>query len=349
MRFYAVTKQFYCGVDLHAREMYVCIINAQRKVLVHKNIKNRDVDTFISLIEPYKHEIVVGCESTYAWYWLADLCADNNIEFILGHALYMKAIHGGKTKNDRIDSHKIALLIQAGMFPLGYVYPRKDRPIRDLLRRRLHFTRMRAKLISHVQLINTQHNFQALGVIAKSKVKRDAIPERFNHMAMTKKSLAADLSLIDYYTNTIKDIEQYILSHARLNNTKELAILQSMRGIGDIISLTILFEIGDIARFETVQQFASYSRVVTCPHESAGKLYGASGKKIGNEYLKNVFSEAAVFAVKFNERIEKYFDKLKSKKGTGKAYSIIAHKIAKAVYFMLKNGTVFDESRFLSH
>lgn len=348
MRFYQRAQQYYCGVDLHARSHYICIIDRERNILVHKNIRNQDTDKFLSLLAPYKQNLVVGCESTYAWYWLADLCADHGIEFILGHALYMKAIHGGKTKNDRIDSHKISLLIQAGMFPLAYVYPRENRPLRDLLRRRLYFTRTRAKLLCHIQLVNTQHNFPSIGVISKSRTKRMQIAQRFTNPAI-KHSLTADMGLVDYYGQVIKDLEYYILTHVRLNHTKDFAVLQSLRGIGDIIALTILFESGDITRFSSVGQYASYARLVTCPRESAGKLYGASGKKIGNPYLKHIFSEAAMYVVKFNKNIEKYFNHLAAHKGKGKAYAIIAHKIGKAVFCMLKNGKVFDEKRFLNN
>ena len=346
MRFYSCSKQFYAGVDLHARSHYLCIIDCDRNILVHKELRNQDTDKFLSFIAPYQHDIVVACESTYAWYWLSDLCADHDIEFILGHALYMQAIHGGKTKNDRIDSHKIALLVQSGMFPLAYVYPREQRPLRDLLRRRLAFTRTRADLLRHLQLINTQNNFSAIGMISKSRAKRTELSSRFTHEAV-QRMVAADMALVDDYERIIKDLEQYIITHVRLHNTKEFALLQSIRGIGDIIALTILFESGDIRRFASVGQYASYARLVVCTRESAGKLYGASGKKIGNPYLKYVFSEAAVYAVKFNPAIEKYHARLAAIKGKGKAYVIIAHKLARAVYHMLIQGIVFDIKRFI--
>jgi len=192
MRFYNSPKQFYAGVDLHAKNHYLCIINRDRTILAHQQLRNQDTDKLLSLLQPYKHDLVVACESTYAWYWLADLCEDHDIEFILGHALYMKSIHGGKTKNDRIDSHKIALLAQAGMFPIAYVYPKEERPLRDLLRRRLYFTRIRAKLLSHLQLINTQHNFPSMGRLSKSRIKRTELAGRFTHDTVCK-SINADM------------------------------------------------------------------------------------------------------------------------------------------------------------
>ena len=117
MRFYNQQHKYYCGIDLHARKMYVCILNAKGKVVVHQNIKT-DPEAFFELIFPYIDDIAVGVECVFCWYWLADLCAEHHIKFVLGHALYMKAIHGGKTKNDKIDSYKLATLLKGGNFPI---------------------------------------------------------------------------------------------------------------------------------------------------------------------------------------------------------------------------------------
>ena len=146
MRFYSSKKKFYCGADLHARDIYICIMDQDHNILVHRRLRRQSTDLLLKILEPFKDSIVIGAESCFAYYWLADFCDDHEFEFILGHALYMKAIHGGKAKNDRIDSKKISLLIQSGMFPLAYVYPKEKRSLRDLLRRRLFFVRSRAIL-----------------------------------------------------------------------------------------------------------------------------------------------------------------------------------------------------------
>ena len=348
MRFYQPHSQFYCGVDLHARSMYICVIDHNKKILVHQNVRNRDTALFLKLIEPYKQDIVVSAESTYAWYWLADLCADNDIEFILGHALYMKAIHGAKVKNDRIDSRKIALLTQSGMFPVAYVYPAAKRSIRDLLRRRLYFVQERSNMFCHIQLMNSQINNPALGRITKSNYKKKSIAAEFNDEHM-RKSINSDLKLIEEYDGVIRELEVYILEHTRKCWRQELNIIQSIHGVGEIIALTILYEMERIERFSTVGEFVSYCRLIRCSHESAGKKYLGSNKKIGNPYLKRVFGEAAVFVVKFNPNIEKYFNRLTAKKGKPKAYGIISRKLAQAIYHMLKTKTVFNERLFLGY
>ena len=100
MRFYTQQHPYYCGIDLHARSMYVCILDTAGTVLVHKDLP-AGPEPFLRLIAPYREGLVVGVECIFTWYWLADLCARAGIAFVLGHALYMKAIHGGKAKTLR--------------------------------------------------------------------------------------------------------------------------------------------------------------------------------------------------------------------------------------------------------
>jgi transposase len=151
MRFYTGQHRHYCGVDLHARTMYLCILDQQGEIAVHRNLKC-DRELFLRAVAPFREDLVVGVKCLFCWYWLADLCAEEGIAFVLGHALYMKAVHGGKSKNDRIDSHKLAALLRGGTFPQAFVYPRQMRATRDLLRRPLFFARKRAELLATVGL-----------------------------------------------------------------------------------------------------------------------------------------------------------------------------------------------------
>ena len=144
MRVYSRSHEFTCGIDLHARTMFLCVLYREGRAVVHRNLPCRP-DAFLATIAPYRSDLVVGCECLFAWYWLADLCEQEGIEFVLGHALGMRAIYGLKTKNDKLDSWKIAQLLRGGNLPMAYVYPRRFRATRDLLRRRLHFVRFRTK------------------------------------------------------------------------------------------------------------------------------------------------------------------------------------------------------------
>src|SRR5258705_7549834 len=185
MNFYTQQHTYYCGIDLHAKAMYVCILDHHGTKLVHKNLPTTP-EAFLRIIAPYREELVVGVECIFTWYWLADLCNKEEIAFVLGHALYMKAIHGGKAKNDKIDAHKIAVLLRGGMLPQAYVYPAEMRATRDLLRRRLHLTRKRAEVLAHLQNTNSQYNLPEIGKKLAYKANRDGVVERFSAPAVQK-------------------------------------------------------------------------------------------------------------------------------------------------------------------
>lgn len=277
MQFYTGQHKFYCGIDLHARKIYVCILDAGGNIRVHQNIKT-DPDAFLRIITPFREDIVVTAECIFTCYWLADLCQKEEIPFILGHALYMKAIHGGKTKNDKIDSHKIAVLLRGGMIPMAYVYPQKMRATRDLLRRRNHLMRKRAELFAHIQNTNTQYNLSdSFGCIAKPK-NRNGIIEHFEHPAV-QKSMAVDLEVIRTYDTILADLERTIIKLANYHDPVSYALLQSIHGVGRILGLGMLYEIENIGRFPRVQDFASYGRLVKCSLSRMGRNTAPMGIK----------------------------------------------------------------------
>lgn len=345
MRFYTKQHKHYCGIDLHTNKMYLCILNQEGDVVLHRNIKTTP-KTFLAAIKPYREDMVVSVECMFTWYWLADFCAAESIAFVLGHALYMRAIHGGKSKNDKVDSRKIAGLLRGGLIPMAYTYPEKMRATRDLLRRRNHFMRKRAELLAHIQNTVSQYNLPSLGKISRP-TKREGLNSHFPDPAV-QMSVDANLKMIEAYDSTIATMEQEIISSAREHDQASYALLKTIPGVGKIIGLNLLYEIEDITRFPRVQNFASYCRLVKCAKESNGKRYGSGGGKIGNAHLRWAFSEAAQLFLRGNKSGQKYFQKISSKHGKGKALSILAHKLGRAVYFMLKNKQGFDMKRFLS-
>jgi transposase len=196
MRFYTKVHEAYCGIDLHARTMYVCILSRDGEILLHRNMPTSP-ETFLKAIAPHRQDLVVAVECMFTWYWLADLCVQEGLTCVLGHAQYMKAIHGGKAKNDRLDAQKIAVLLRGGMLPQAYAYPATMRATRDLLRRRLHLVRQRAERLTHIRQTNSQYNLPALGKSLKSKAQREEVAQRFVDPAV-QKNINIDLALIDY-------------------------------------------------------------------------------------------------------------------------------------------------------
>lgn len=347
MQFYTKQHKYYCGIDLHTKKMFICILDEKGDIREHQNMKTNP-ESFLTAIAPYREDIVVAVECVFTWYWIADLCQKEGIPFVLGHALYMKAIHGGKAKNDKIDSKKIAVLLRGGMIPMSYVYPEKMRATRDLMRRRNHLMYKRSELLAHIQNTNSQYNLdEPFGSISRPYQRRGKdIIGAFDNPAV-QKSMEVNLKVIATYDVLLEDLERSILKLAKDHDPVSYTLLQSVYGIGKIGALTILYEIEDIKRFPRVQDFVSYARLVKCEKSSAGKSYGTSGNKIGNAHLKWAFSEAAVLFLRGNEPAQKYLERLTKKYNKAKALSILAHKLGRAVYFMLKNKEVFDQKRFL--
>ena len=345
MNFYHSTHRHYCGIDLHARSLYVCILDPQGEVLLHKEIKARP-EPLLALLEPFRDDLVVGVECMHCWYWISDLCEEHGIHFILGHALYMKAIHGGKSKNDRIDSFKIAMLMRGGNFPLAYVYPKKMRATRDLLRRRTRIVQHGAMLKAHVVNTVSQYNLPPSKANLNNPGGRSQLTSAFNDPDV-QRNVDLDLAIVDSYQHELKKLEWHLEQQAKQHDPASLTVLKTIPGVGRILALTILYEVGDIQRFESVQKFASYARLVKCKAESAGKVYGTQGNKIGNAHLKWAFSEASVLFIRNSDKTKRYVEKLQKRMNKPKALSALAHKLGRAAYFMLKHQRVFDEQRFL--
>jgi transposase len=344
MRFYNRQHRHYCGIDLHVKTMYVCILNATGQTLVHRNVKATP-DAFLETVAPYRADLVVAAECMFTWYWLADVCAAEGIPFVLGHALAMKAIHGGKAKNDKLDSFKIATLLRGGLLPQAYVYPAAMRSTRDLLRRRLHLVRKRGQLLAHIQNTRAQYQLPEFGRRLAYPANRTGVSEHFPD-PIVRKSIDVDLALLERYDGLITDLELTIVREAKQHDGDAFHRLRSVPGIGKVLALTILYEIHDITRFERVQEFASYARLVKCAHTSAGKMLGTGGAKMGNVHLKWAFSEAAVLFLRHASGAKTLVRAIEKKHGKGKALSILAHKIGRAVFYMLARSTVFSMEKF---
>ena len=292
MRFYNQPHQFYCGIDLHARLLAVCVVDNNGQVVCQKKIP-ADKRILLDTLAPFRADVVICVECLFAYYWVTDLCAEHKIPFVLGHALYMKAIHGGKTKDDDIDAEKIGRLLRGGNIPTAYAYPKGLRETRDLLRRRIYLVRKRAALLTHIQIVNAQYNlppFTKKLATAGARAEQQVV-EHFPE-GPVRKSIQIDLALIEALDEQLADVEHYLEETVKLENPQSYHLLRTIPGVGRILALILLYEIHDIRRFPDVGDLLSYARLVRCVHKSAGKTLGHGGAKIGNAYLKWAFSEA---------------------------------------------------------
>jgi transposase len=348
MHFYSQPHRFYAGGDLHARTLYLHVLDADGRTRFDANLPARP-DAFLDAIAPFRDGLVVGVECMFAWYWLADLCAEHGIPFVLGHALYMKAIHGAKTKTDKIDAAKIAGLLRGGLFPQAYVYPKAQRETRDLLRRRTFLVRQRAQFLAHVQNTNSQYNLPAFPKKLSFAGNRDAaaIVARFEHES-TRRAIATDLAMVEHLDAQIGQLELYLTRTAKVDDPVVYHLLRSVPGIGPVLGLILLYEVHDVGRFPEVGNFLSYARLVRCAHESAGKKKGFAGRKMGNAHLKWAFSEAACLMLRCHAPAKKWLAKKEKTCGKAKALAILAAKLGRTVYHLWRKKVAFDAKRFLT-
>jgi transposase len=346
MRFYNFQHRYYCGVDLHTKRMYLCILDHKGNKLLHRNVRAKPRE-FLSAIERFRDDLVVGAECMFTWYWLADICLEEKIKFILGHALYMKAIHGGKKKDDKLDSETIARLMRGGTFPMSYVYPREMRATRDLVRRRMFLVRRRSELLAHVQMTNQQYNHDPFEKMLKYAGNRDVL-DRFAEDSV-RLSVEADLATVDHYDKLLTQLEKDLVRQATLHDPRACALLRTIPGIGKILSLVLLYEIHTIDRFPTVGDFLSYARLVTPKQTSDGKVTGHGGAKIGNVHLKWAFSEAVLWMLRHSEDAKAFLKRKEKKYGKARAMTMLGRKIARAVYQMLKRKEPFDAVKFFAN
>jgi hypothetical protein len=272
--------------------MDLCLLDQAGETRLHRHMPATP-EALRKAITPDRAQIVLAAACLFPWDWLADLCADHGIPFVLGHALYMKAIHGGKATHDTIDAHTIAVLLRGGRLPQASVYPAERRATRDLLRRRMPLARTRGALLAHVHHTNSQSTLPAIGTKIASKANRDGVAERCADPAV-QKSMAVDLALITSDDALLRDVARTIVTTAKHHDAQTLDLRHTVPGIGKIRRRVLLDDMHASERFPRVQDCASSCRRVKGAKASAGKRSGTSGSPIGHAPLTWAFAEAAV-------------------------------------------------------
>jgi transposase len=347
MKYYTSETEYNCGIDLHSKNMYVCLMNRAGNILVHENIQKNDFSYYLKLVEPYRHDLTVTFESCFMAAWFADLCEDHGIAYQMAHAYYLKTIQGFKHKNDKRDCQELADCLRTNRIPPAYVCPRKVRSIRALVRRRMAFVQNRSRVLSFCSIDRMAHGLPALKTQANSKARwSEGMRSAFEDDPFQKALTEANVATVEHYNHQIARLEQILVRHASRLDSLLFNLLRTIPGIGEVLALTILYETIDPARFPSVKNYISYCRLARGMEESGGKILGSRGSKIGNPYLKWAFIEAAILAKRSHPAFAKLAHRLEKKKIAKKLVNaILAAKIARAAYFMMTNKTAFDPNR----
>lgn len=331
----------YAGIDLHSTSMYVGIIGEDYKPVYEKRLGN-DIFALLEHLEPFRAQVQgIAVESTYNWYWLVDGLMDHGYAKVhLANPCGMKQYEGQKHTDDRHDAFWLAKMLALGILPQGYIYPRQDRPVRDLLRKRSFLVDKRTRILLNLRSMLERETSVRMTTKDIAKLETEQISEILAEKSL-ELSAEASLRVVDALSESIKQIEKAV--KARMRVRKLFQVLLTVPGIGDILAMTIMLEVGDIRRFEKVGNFSSYCRLVNTNHFSAGKRKGKGNRKNGNRYLAWAFTEAAHSAKRKKGRINSYFQQKAAKTHPVVAVVSLGNKLARACYYMMRDQVPFRE------
>jgi len=334
--------QLYCGIDLHSNNSMVSLIDDTDKLISEQRLNN-DLPTITNHLKPYADDIVgIVIESTYNWYWLVDGLIENNHTVHLANTLAIKQYSGIKYTNDATDARFLAHLLRLNILPTGYIYPKEQRFVRDLLRRRLLLVRQRTAQLLSLQSLITRHTGLRLTSVQVKRLSTEKLACYFQ-AAATLFAAGHSLQLLQQLTTQIVEIENFVLSYCHHND--DYAIIISIPGIGKILGMTILLETGPIERFAQVGNYSSYARCVPTDKISNGKSKGKANAKNGNRYLAMAFVEAAHYAAIWEPTIKRYYQRKCKRVPLMVAKKTVANKLTRACYHMLKDKQYFDIKR----
>ena len=331
--------KLYCGIDLHSNNSVIVILDEVDKVVYQKRLTN-DLATILKQLSVYKSKITaIAIESTFNWYWLVDGLMEAGYAIKLVNTAAVQTYSGLKHTDDKDDARWLAHLMRLGILPTGYIYPKEDRAVRDLLRKRSQLVRQSTTNILSLQNILARNTSQSLSSYRIKKLNDEEAEKLLDNPTITL-ALKSNLNVIRCLQSSITEIEVTVLKQTRAR--AEFKKLLTVSGIGKILGLTIMLESGDMSRFAKVGNFSSYCRCVKSERLSNGKKKGENNRKNGNKYLAWAFIEAANFAIRYNDNVKSFYQKKKAKTNGIIATKAVANKLARACYHVLRDQVPFD-------
>jgi transposase len=332
----------YCGIDLHGNNSVVVIIDEADRVLYAKRHAN-DLGQIVSALGPYRAALAgVVVESTYNWYWLVDGLQEAGYRVHLANTAAIKQYDGLKHRGDHADARHLAHVLRLGLLPEGHIMPKEARAVRDLARKRMQLVQQRSTQILSIESSLSRHTGARISSNS-IKVLQDTDVAKMPLGEMQALGVKANVAVMRALDEQIERLNAVLSKHCRTESA--YGLLKTVDGIGVVLATVILLETGDIARFASAGDYASYCRCVGSRHESNGKKKGEGNTKNGNRYLAWAFVEAANFAVRYCEPARRFYQRKTAQRNSTVAIKAVAHKLARACYHIMKNREAFSVGR----
>jgi transposase len=331
--------KLYGAIDLHSTNNVTVVIDEQDRVVYQKRLPN-DLALILKELSVYRSELQgIVVESTYNWYWLVDGLMEQGYRVHGANTAAIQQYNGLKYTDDNSDARWLAHLLRLGVLPEGYIYPRADRPVRDLLRKRSQMVRQRTTNLLSIQNLLTRNTGSSMKANRVKGLDVQQVDELLPDGDLAL-ALKANLSVMSSADEQVQILEQIVTQRVQLR--AQFSFLKTAPGIGEILALTVMLETGDIRRFARVGNYASYCRCVGSQKISNSKKKGQGNTKNGNKYLAWAFIEAAHFAIRYNSRIKSFYQRKKAKSKTVVALKAVAHKLCRACYYIMRDRVAFD-------
>jgi transposase len=331
--------KLYAAIDLHSANNVTVVIDEQDRVVYQKRLPN-DLALILKELSVYQCELQgIVVESTYNWYWLVDGLMEQGYKMHLANTAAIQQYEGLKYTDDHSDARWLAHLLRLGVLPQGYIYPKAERPVRDLLRKRSQLVRQRTTNLLSIQNLMTRNTGESLSTNQIKGLDVQQVDELLPNGDLAL-AVKANLSVMCSADEQTEILERTVTQRVKLR--PQFCFLKTVPGIGQILALTIMLETGDIRRFASVGNFASYCRCVGSQKISNGKRKGKGNTKNGNKYLAWAFVEAANFAIRFNSKIKSFYQRKKAKTKVVVAIKAVAHKLCRACYYIMRDRVPFD-------
>jgi transposase len=334
--------KLYGAIDLHSNNNVTVLIDEQDKVVYENRLPN-DLALIIQQLSAYQDSLEgIVVESTYNWYWLVDGLMDKGHKVHLANTAAIQQYEGLKYTDDHSDARWLAHLLRLGVLPQGYIYPKAERPVRDLLRKRGQLVRQRTANLLSIQNLLTRNTASSINSNRIKTLDAKHVDELLANPDLAL-AVKANLAVMQCADEQIDRLERTVTDRIKLR--EEFSLLRTAPGIGLILALTIMLETGDIGRFDSVGNYASYCRCVGSQKISNGKKKGKGNTKNGNKYLSWAYIEAANFAIRYCARVKSFYQRKKAKSHGVVALKAVAHKLCRACYYIIKNRVAFDVTK----
>ncbi|MFT6097987.1 MAG: transposase [Arenicella sp.] len=334
--------KLYGGIDLHSNNCVFNLVDEEGQVHLKKRLIN-NLDTILNLLDPYRDDLVgLVVESTYNWYWLVDGLMEAGYKIHLANTTAIQQYSGLKHGDDDSDANWLANMLRLGILPEGYIYPKEERMLRDLLRKRLQLVQQKTSNLLSIQGLYDRHLNKRLNSNKVKQLTAEQLVADYSDMNV-RMAVNGNLVILNCLAEQIRLIERSLKQRLKLRD--EFVNSTSIDGIGLILALTIMLETGEITRFQRVGQYASYCRCVSGARYSNGKRKSKTNTKNGNKYLAWAFVEAANFSIRYNETVKRYYQRKLSKTNVIVARKTVAHKLARACFYVLRDQVEFDVNK----